>query len=1628
MSLAEATVRVVLDITKFDRDLQNRVERAANEAGRKFDQQMKKQFESTGKEAVDKFRVAASTGMTRAGRDSMDGFKVGFNRDLQQFGGKVSQQLKTHLMRQVRSAGTDWSRQFMSHASNEMSQRGNVVGIALGSALNRGVAQAGATLGKTMRVNIVSAVSNGAKRDGENVGSSIGSGILSGFGAVIPGMRPLLYTVLGGMLLVAGSAAGKFVAAAAPAVGVIGLLPSVAATAAIGLGTLVVALHGMKAAMGAAMAGDAEALSKAVKDMGPAARSFVKDFSGIAPELTKVRTAVQEAFFSKLNGQLKAVSATLLGPVKAGMTQVSGSLGRLTSDITRVLSQKTSATAMETVFGATSRFFDRLGPAMGMLTQGILDLLVALTPAMDRFSTAFGNVISRFGAFLSRMALGGQALDWVNNGMTTMAQLGNVVKNIGGVLSDVFKAARSAGGDYLSMLNQTLVATREYLQSAEGQRSMNDLFGALHDIVAALTPVLKSLLLGLGDIAPTVAHVIEALGPGLSAVIAALAGAIQAAGPGLAHFADALAQFGINAAPAIRSLGGSIGRVLDAAAGLVPIATILLNVLATLLEVVTSLPQPLLTAALALGILTKVGVFDKLRKHQEEIRKTAEAASQSTGGINNATTALNNQAAAATNANNQIAKSPGLLQRMAQAYQAAAAASRLSATPATPTPATPATPAPVRTPAPVLGPTWTPGPVAQGSAAVFSAMGTAAVGAENAIRAVSSAAKSVGTAVVNGLRPGVTAFARFASDADANIGALTGRLSGHFVAISENARQALGVGLARGIQGAANAVDTVSTGMQVGLNRVRVATDDIATAFRAGLLPGVMEVSNTFPRANLAMDAMGEAATRVGRSIDTNLVQPMAIGLARGLQTAETAASRFGSAVAGTITRPLNSARDAYQATTSELRSYTSMHSQFLGTAGQTPAVFSRVRDSVTNFGTVMAGTGAGLRAAFDAPIRGVNTAVDSLRTGLGNTVTAVRSGFATIGGAATSGLGELRAAASGAGAALRTGLSSAIGGLIGALGGPWGLAITVATTALSIYSSAQDEARQRVAEHRRNVAELADTLDKGTGAVTTATRAYLADKAAREGWTDAANKQGISTGLFLDALTRTGPALGAVEESLQKTIRGQIESSDQWKLNGDGAQKYGITLDLLSASAAGNKDAQKQLSEANVRAGGSFNALISVGSYLTEDQTKLAGALFNTGKELSDAEKAARDLANSMSPAARQSLLYRDALGVLRDNVSDLDRKTAALKLTFDLLNGGSGALAAAQLSFDDAIGRVRDTMKQTVDQADGYGAALLRADGTVSGVTRNGRELANGIASIRDGLINSTSAIVDFGQKNGDMQGSLVQVAQNTQIAREQVIAYATSMGIGQKEAENIANAMGLIPRDVVMRYSTPGGADTILQLAEVKARAEAVPGTRSITVDTLSDEAIRRLEAVGLKVRTIDGRKEIYMDAQDGDFNDAVRRATAPATKQITISYWESRGGSYHSGSGNSTGIATGAIVKPFAEGGFQTLTPMNSGIARVVPANTWRVVGDRLTGDEAYIPINNSLRSRAILTETARRMGFAMFANGGIAGSGNASPTSGGVTVASGAIVVQAPFADPQLVARATLNALAREAVA
>jgi hypothetical protein len=340
----------------------------------------------------------------------------------------------------------------------------------------------------------------------------------------------------------------------------------------------------------------------------------------------------------------------------------------------------------------------------------------------------------------------------------------------------------------------------------------------------------------------------------------------------------------------------------------------------------------------------------------------------------------------------------------------------------------------------------------------------------------------------------------------------------------------------------------------------------------------------------------------------------------------------------------------------------------------------------------------------------------------------------------------------------------------------------------------------------------------------------------------------------------------------------------------------------------------------------------------------------------------------------------------------------------------------------------------------------------------------------------------------------GGAIKARESMQASRDSFVQAATSAGLTAEQANALANQIGLIPTaaETIFRTNATGVAAELITL---KSQFDAIPGSKSVTVQALTDEAKARLTELGFTVTTLpDGTVQVTANTDqakaglDGFISSANSSTGTPkldanrAPADAKLSGWMRQSGDsiatatldanrrpadaktsgWKSTSDRTTGTSTqdanrnpadaktrgwkgdadravgtarldandgparstlgsllrewgsrtltwtvnifrnifgaegmllqrgagGEPVAMMAQGGQlnRRMTPMSGSSARIVKPNTWRVIGDRMRDDEAFIPINRSKRSQAIFELTAQRMGYQvarMYADGGLA---------------------------------------------
>ncbi|MFJ1699412.1 phage tail tape measure protein [Streptomyces sp. NPDC088252] len=435
------------------------------------------------------------------------------------------------------------------------------------------------------------------------------------------------------------------------------------------------------------------------------------------------------------------------------------------------------------------------------------------------------------------------------------------------------------------------------------------------------------------------------------------------------------------------------------------------------------------------------------------------------------------------------------------------------------------------------------------------------------------------------------------------------------------------------------------------------------------------------------------------------------------------------------------------------------------------------------------------------------------------------------------------RSALGGVAAAAGSGLTSGLKGLVGFLGGPWGVAIAGAMIGLSMLARRQQEAAAAAAAHQQRVSDLAKALQDSNGRVDGAVRATvvqtLADAKLRDGKTqllEVTRKAGISARQVTDAYLGEGASIG----DLRKQLDASAESHKRVITNGRTTQTV--------------YDAQGK-------------AYRAASSALGDLSGEFPDAL-RRQKDLSEAMKGGGDAAlDATNPTGR----LNEAIKTLALSTSDADTKSRALHQALQLLSGGELDAQAAVAGFNEKLASLKETWSN-VDQAKGFGKnlddmskSLISTDGKINTTTENGRRLFSQLQDLNSGAAEAAQSTYDLARANGDAAApALARASVHMETAWQAAVKAGEKFGLAKDDAMDLANAMGFIPSNLAITLDTPGLSKTMKDLLYVQGLAGHIPPKSTVRVSALTDDATKQLTGLGFKIRTLPGGRQVEITA--------------------------------------------------------------------------------------------------------------------------------------------------------------------
>lgn len=375
-------------------------------------------------------------------------------------------------------------------------------------------------------------------------------------------------------------------------------------------------------------------------------------------------------------------------------------------------------------------------------------------------------------------------------------------------------------------------------------------------------------------------------------------------------------------------------------------------------------------------------------------------------------------------------------------------------------------------------------------------------------------------------------------------------------------------------------------------------------------------------------------------------------------------------------------------------------------------------------------------------------------------------------------------------------GLKSAGSGVMSLLGGPWGIAISVAGGLLAGFAGDLQEAKARTEEFRTAIESTGDATDVMMQRIADGddgTWGFMDKLTTGIGsLKDALDEADVSWSTFVDAANGSKKATDEFYEAVNRKGVSPVLAS----MLGDSLREY-------KKSADDAKQSQKML---------------------TEESKKLATASGETASGLDDVAGAAGDAAGAAGEAADSSDILADSFGATSDAASE---QGAAIAEVVDALNTYVGfALNAsdADISLHDSFAKATEAIQQN--------GATLDLN------TEQGRANQSALNDVAEAALKAAEAHA----KNGEGMETLGPMLDD---ARNKFIGYAQSMGLSADEAEQLADKYGL-NRDELQKLidtanGTPEGKNIDVTTTGVDA-AQAALDQVGLTVEQLPDGTLK------------------------------------------------------------------------------------------------------------------------------------------------------------------------------------------
>lgn len=412
--------------------------------------------------------------------------------------------------------------------------------------------------------------------------------------------------------------------------------------------------------------------------------------------------------------------------------------------------------------------------------------------------------------------------------------------------------------------------------------------------------------------------------------------------------------------------------------------------------------------------------------------------------------------------------------------------------------------------------------------------------------------------------------------------------------------------------------------------------------------------------------------------------------------------------------------------------------------------------------------------------------------------------------------------------------------GLISLMGGPWGIALGIATTALTGFMTAAQNTKQAVQEVQSAAANGASAIHEAL--VNQLQNMDVGTFHGEPGW------------------------LSAIEQG----ITGSKKLTDVMS-------EAGISITTMTKAAEGNKTAIKQVNSAADKLGSSLGSGSHKATALRDGLSALTTAYQQGTKGAKDKSKALDELDGKTNSAAKSTKEAASANKELGSSASDASEEIDDLVKSLFGLESGNLTADQAVDQLNQKIGELSDTCKDNGVVFDQSGNLLDR-------FSEKGTKTKQALEDIASSAQNAAEKILKQGESTGFSSGEIERANGVLQDARDAIIRQAEASGMSEQAANALADRWGLssdsIKASIDNIRMTADNNKAKLDVDDSKAKKKTK--TAETNVDKFNKKIAKaKLEAEDKKATASAKKAQKMMQA----FNKTHVKATLDATDKAS-----------------------------------------------------------------------------------------------------------------------------------------------